>query len=133
MSIRSTIDCTVEMLEAGPSFLSTASDGVFIARFIADAPVIRGEVWMTIADDRRLMSVAELAQLLFVSKKYVSKKLLRKHTLRPVVLRRGRKYVLREKAEAYRRKRQRIARRALRELARISQEGGLYDNTKIDR
>jgi hypothetical protein len=79
------------------------------------------------------MSVAELAALLFVSKKYVCKKLLRKHTLRPVVLRRGRKYVLRERAEAYRRKRQRIARRALRELARISQEVGLYDTTNIGR
>jgi hypothetical protein len=75
----------------------------------------------------------ELAKLLFVSKTYVRKKLLRKHTLRPVTVRRGRKFVLRAKADAYRRKRQRIARRALRELARTSQEVGLYDNTKMDR
>jgi hypothetical protein len=88
---------------------------------------------MVTANARDLMSVAELAKLLFVSKTYVRKKLLRKHILRPVTVRRGRKFVLRAKAEAYRRKRQRIARRALGELARISQEVGLYDNTKMDR
>ncbi|MHB9839716.1 hypothetical protein Q8F57_033385 [Paraburkholderia terrae] len=88
---------------------------------------------MVIADARDLMSVVEVAQLLFVSRVYVRKKLLRKHVLRPVVVVRGRKFVLRAKAEAYRRKRQRIACRALRELARISQEVGLYDNTKISR
>ena len=88
---------------------------------------------MATAKGRDLMSVAELARLLFVSRVYVVKKLLRKHTLRPVSVRRGRKFVLRAKAEAYRRKRQRIARRALRELARTSQEVGLYDNTKMDR
>jgi excisionase family DNA binding protein len=88
---------------------------------------------MVTAKARDLMSVAELAKLLFVSKTYVRKKLLRKHTLRPVTVRRGRKFVLRAKADAYRRKRQRIARRALRELARTSQEVGLYDNTKMDR
>ena len=88
---------------------------------------------MVTANARDLMSVAELARLLFVSRVYVVKKLLRKHILRPVTVRRGRKFVLRAKAEAYRRKRQRIARRALRELARISQEVGLYDNTKMDR
>jgi DNA-binding transcriptional regulator YhcF (GntR family) len=88
---------------------------------------------MVTAKARDLMSVAELAKLLFVSKTYVRKKLLRKHTLRPVTVRRGRKLVLRAKADAYRRKRQRIARRALRELARTSQEVGLYDNTKMDR
>ena len=73
-----------------------------------------------------LMSVTELARLLFVSKHYVRKRLLRKHILRPVTVRRGRKYVSRAKAEAYYRKRRRIARRALRELARVSQEAGLY-------
>jgi hypothetical protein len=88
---------------------------------------------MTIVDDRLLMSVAELARLLFVSRVYVLKKLLRKHTLRPVIVRRGRKFVLRAKAEAYRRKRHRSACRALRELARISQEVGLYGNTKMSR
>lgn len=88
---------------------------------------------MIAADDRFLMSVAELARLLFVSPVFVRKKLLRKHTLRPVTVRRGRKFVLRAKADAYRRKRQRIARRALRELARTSQEVGLYDNTKMGR
>ncbi|MFL9898961.1 hypothetical protein PQR71_12490 [Paraburkholderia fungorum] len=88
---------------------------------------------MTIADDRLLTSVAELARLLFVSRVYVLKKLLRKHTLRPVIVRRGRKFVLRAKAEAYRRKRRRIARRALRELARVSQDVGMYDNTNLRR
>jgi hypothetical protein len=88
---------------------------------------------MVTADGRDLMSVAEVAQLLFVSRRYVRKKLLRKHVLRPVVVVRGHKYVLRSKAEAYRRKRQRIARRALRELARASQAVGLYDNTKMGR
>lgn len=83
---------------------------------------------MTAVND--LLSVAELARLLFVSPGYVRKKLLRKHILRPVVVRRGRKYVSRAKAERYRRKRRRIARRGLRELARLSQEVGLYDNAK---
>ncbi|BCF95896.1 hypothetical protein PPGU19_004650 [Paraburkholderia sp. PGU19] len=88
---------------------------------------------MVIADARDLMSVAEVAQLLFVSRGYVRNRLLRKHVLRPVVLVRGRKFVVRAKAEAYRRKRQRIARRALRELARISQGVRLYDNTTMSR
>ncbi|WP_207001340.1 type II toxin-antitoxin system Phd/YefM family antitoxin [Trinickia mobilis] len=73
-----------------------------------------------------LISVTELARLLFVSKRYVRKKLLRKHILCPVTLLRGRKYVIRAKAEAYYRKRRRIARRALREMARVQQEGGFY-------
>jgi excisionase family DNA binding protein len=88
---------------------------------------------MVTAKARDLMSVTELAKLLFVSKTYVHKKLLRKHTLRPVRVRRGRRFVLRAKAEAYRRKRQRIARGALRELARVSQEARLYDTTNIGR
>ncbi|MFM0502968.1 hypothetical protein [Paraburkholderia caffeinilytica] len=88
---------------------------------------------MATAKSHDLMSIAELARLLFVSRVYVVKKLLRKHTLRPVTVRRGRRFVPRTKAEAYRRKPQRIARRALRELARISQEVGLYDNTKMGR
>lgn len=77
-----------------------------------------------------LMSVAELARLLFVSPGYVRKKLLRKHTLRPVIVIRGHKYVFKAKAEAYRRKRRRIVKRGLRELARFSQEAGLYDKTR---
>ena len=77
-----------------------------------------------------LLSVTELARLLFVSPGYVRKKLLRKHILRPVIVRRGRKHVYRVKAERYRRKRRRIAKRALHELARLSQEVGLYNNTK---
>lgn len=73
-----------------------------------------------------LMTIAEFAQFLNVSRGYVVRRLLRKHASRPVILRRGRKFVLRAKAETYRRKRQRIARRALRELARVSQEAGLH-------
>jgi excisionase family DNA binding protein len=72
------------------------------------------------------MSIAELAQFLNVSRSYVVRKLLRKHVLRPVYVFGGRRYVLRSKAYAYRVKRQRIARRALRELARVSQEARLY-------
>lgn len=45
---------------------------------------------MVTAKARDLMSVTELAKLLFVSKTYVRKKLLRRHTLRPVIVRRGR-------------------------------------------
>ncbi|MGF6937144.1 hypothetical protein OKW41_006306 [Paraburkholderia sp. UCT70] len=46
------------------------------------------------------MSVAEVARRLFVSPRYVRKKLMRKHIFRPVVVIRGRKYILRERAEA---------------------------------
>lgn len=76
------------------------------------------------------MSVADVAKLLNVSNGYVRKRLMRKHTLRPVLVRRGRKFVLRATVEAYRRKRCRIASRALRELARTSQEAGLYIKTE---
>ncbi|MPW18932.1 helix-turn-helix domain-containing protein [Paraburkholderia sp. CNPSo 3157] len=72
------------------------------------------------------MSVTEVAQLLNVSRGYVVRKLLRKHVLRPVVVVGGRRYVPRIKAKAYSRKRKRIARRALRELSRVSQEAGVY-------
>ncbi|SIT39472.1 conserved hypothetical protein [Paraburkholderia piptadeniae] len=77
---------------------------------------------------RNLMSVAEVARLLNVSSGYVMRKLLRKHILRPVIVVGGRRYVLRAKAEAYCRKRKRIAHRALRELARVSQAAGLYSD-----
>lgn len=73
--------------------------------------------------DHDLMSVAELARLFNVSCNYVVRKLLRKHVLRPVVAVGGRRYVLRSKAEAYCRKRRRITRKALRELA---QDAALY-------
>jgi excisionase family DNA binding protein len=75
---------------------------------------------------RDLMSVAELAQLLNVTRRYVRKMPMRKHILRPVRVVRGRKYVLSSKAEAYRKKRSKITRRALRELARVSKEAGVY-------
>ncbi|WP_079481984.1 helix-turn-helix domain-containing protein [Paraburkholderia hospita] len=76
--------------------------------------------------NRNLMSVDEVAQLLNVTRGYVVRRLLRKHVLRPVFIIGGRRYVLRAKAEAYYRKRRRIARRALRELADVCQEAGLY-------
>ncbi|SEK07259.1 MerR family transcriptional regulator [Paraburkholderia diazotrophica] len=76
--------------------------------------------------NRELMSIDEFAQLLNVTHGYVVRRLLRKHVLRPVIVVGGQRYVLRPKAEAYSRKRKRIARRALRELARVSQEAGLY-------
>jgi hypothetical protein len=82
---------------------------------------------MATADTRNLMSVADVAQFLNVSRSYVVRRLLRKHVFRPVLVLCGRRYVLRSKAEAYCRKRRRIARKALRELARVSQEAGLYD------
>src|ERR1700752_2573255 len=47
-----------------------------------------------------LMSVAELAQLLNVSRGYVVRELLCKHVLRSVIVVGGRRYVLRSKAEA---------------------------------
>lgn len=71
--------------------------------------------------------MADVARMLNVSRTYVRKKLMRKHVLSPVLVRRGRKFVLRRKVERYHRKRQRIGLKALRELARVSQEAGLYD------
>ncbi len=76
--------------------------------------------------NRDLTSVAEFAQLMNVSHRYVVRNFLRKHVLRPLVVIGGRRYVLRVKAEAYCRKRNRIARKALQDLARASQEAGLY-------
>ena len=73
---------------------------------------------------REFMAVAEIARLLNVSRGYVVEKLLHSHVLGPVVILGGQRYVLRSKVEAYRRKRQRIARRALRKLACVSQEAG---------
>ncbi|MBB5427488.1 hypothetical protein HDG40_005667 [Paraburkholderia sp. JPY158] len=67
------------------------------------------------------MTVADVAAMLNVSHGYVRKKLLRKHVLRPIAVRRGRKLVLRARVKRYCRKRQRKARQALRELARVSQ------------
>jgi hypothetical protein len=78
-------------------------------------------------EQRELMSVAEVAQLLNVTPGYVVHKLLRTHVLRPVFRIRGRRYVLRSTAEAYYRRRRRIARRALRELGRVQQDAGVYD------
>ncbi|EIN00410.1 hypothetical protein WQE_15306 [Paraburkholderia hospita] len=72
------------------------------------------------------MAVAEVAQLLNVTRGYVVETLLRKRVLQPVFVIGGRRYVLRSKAEAYYRKRTRIARRALRELTRVSQEAAVY-------
>jgi len=86
---------------------------------------------MAAASAHELMSVAELAQLLNVSRAYVVRVLLCKHAFRPVVMVGGRRYVLRAKAEAYHLKRQKIARRALRELSRTSQEAGLYSLTGL--
>ncbi|WP_429294718.1 hypothetical protein [Paraburkholderia sp. CI3] len=80
---------------------------------------------------RDLMSISDVAQLLNVSPGYVRKQLMRRHALRPVVVRRGRKLVLRAKAEAYRLKRRRAAGRALHEIALLSQEVGLYEKTKL--
>lgn len=77
-----------------------------------------------------LMSVPEVALLLNVTRGYVVGKLLREDALGPVFMRRGRQYVLRANAEAYRCKRHRVARRALRELGHVSQESGLYEKTK---
>lgn len=73
--------------------------------------------WVGAAHVRGLISVAEVAKLLNLSQWHVREKLLRKHVLRPVVTLRGKKFVFEVKAEAYRRKRNRIARRALRDLA----------------
>jgi hypothetical protein len=72
------------------------------------------------------MSVAEFAQLLNVSNEYATRILIRKRLFRPIVVVGGRRYVLRSKAKAYHRKRKKIARRALRQLARLSQEGRMY-------
>jgi hypothetical protein len=77
------------------------------------------------------MSVAEVAELLNVAPLYVVLKLTRTRALGPVFIRRGRRYILRAKVEAYRRKQRRIAGRALRELAHESQEAGLYETTKL--
>ncbi|REG59373.1 hypothetical protein B0G80_2120 [Paraburkholderia sp. BL6669N2] len=77
-----------------------------------------------------LLSVAEIARLLNVSPGYVRKRLMRKHVLSPIIVRRGRKYALRAKAEDYSKKRSKIERRALRELAIVSQEAELYEKTK---
>jgi hypothetical protein len=74
-----------------------------------------------------LMSVAEVARLLNVTPQYVVERLLRTHVLRPVFRIHGRRYVVRSKAEAYYHRRRRIGRRALGELARVSQEAGLYE------
>ncbi|WP_223961412.1 hypothetical protein [Paraburkholderia sabiae] len=70
------------------------------------------------------MAVAEIARLLNVSRGYVVEKLLHSHVLGPVVILGGQRYVLRSKVGAYHRKRQTIARRALRELGRVTQEAG---------
>lgn len=79
----------------------------------------------SIASARNLISVAELAVLLNVSRGYAREKLLRRHVLRPVIVLRGEKFVSVAKAEAYRRKRRRIACRALGKLVRISEKAGL--------
>lgn len=79
---------------------------------------------------RGLMSVADVAQALNVTRGYVVGRLLREDALGPVFIRRGRRYILRAKVEAYRRKRRRVAGRALRELAHESQEAGLYEKTE---
>ncbi|WP_165848106.1 helix-turn-helix domain-containing protein [Paraburkholderia lacunae] len=75
---------------------------------------------------RDLLSVAEVAQLLNVSPSYVVHRLMRTYVLRPILRVHGRRYVLRVTAEAYLRKRRRLARRALRELACIQQKAGAY-------
>jgi excisionase family DNA binding protein len=82
---------------------------------------------MEAADKRDLLSVAEVAKRLHLSPVYVVRKLLHTRALGPVFVVRGRRYFLRAQVEAYRRKRRRIARRALSEIARISQEAGLYE------
>ena len=74
---------------------------------------------------RYLMPVAELAQYLNVSRGYVVK-LLPMHVFGPVVVVGGRRHVLRAKAEEYVRMRKRIARSALRELTRVSQDARMY-------
>lgn len=79
----------------------------------------------SIASARNLISVADLAQLLNVSRRYAREVLLRRHILRPVMVLRGEKFVFKARAEAYRRKRRRIARRALRTVVRISERAGL--------
>jgi hypothetical protein len=84
---------------------------------------------MATVDRRDLMSVAQVAVLLNVSQGCVVRRLLRTHAFRPVVVVGGHWYVLRANAEAYRRKQCRVASRALWELARISQEAGLYEKT----
>jgi hypothetical protein len=73
-----------------------------------------------------LMSIAESADVLNVSRRYVCTILLRKHVLGRVYVIGGKKLVTRAKVEAYRRKQRRRALRALRDLARVSQEAGLY-------
>lgn len=50
-----------------------------------------------------LMTVRELANLLLVSPRY-ARRLTRRHVLRPVQLIRGQRYVVRNRAEAYKRK-----------------------------
>lgn len=71
-----------------------------------------------------MMTVADVAATLNVTPGYLRRKLLRRHVLRPVIVRRRRKFVLRAKVERYCRKRRRNARRALGELARVSQKVG---------
>lgn len=71
------------------------------------------------------MSVEELAWRLNVSHPY-ARKLLHVHALRPICILHRKRYVWRQAAEAYCRKRRARARHALRELARISQDAGLY-------
>ncbi|WP_367872591.1 helix-turn-helix domain-containing protein [Trinickia violacea] len=73
------------------------------------------------------LSVADVARLLNVSRGYVRKKLMRKHVLRPVIVRRGRKFALRGTVERYHRMHQRIGLKALREMACVQQEAGAYD------
>jgi hypothetical protein len=78
-----------------------------------------------------LMSVAEVAQALNVTRGYVVGRLLREDALGPVFVMHGCRYVLRAKVEAYRHRRRRVAGKALRELARESQEAALYEKTKL--
>ena len=72
------------------------------------------------------MSVDELARRLNVSQTY-ARRLLRKHVLRPVFIRNRCRYVLRVKGEVLIAKHRKRARLAMRELIRLSQEIGFYD------
>lgn len=74
------------------------------------------------------MSVAETARRLNVSRPYVRNKLFRKRLLMPVLIWHGRHFLLRAKVEAYRQRRRRIGLKALREMARMQQEAGTYEN-----
>jgi hypothetical protein len=75
--------------------------------------------------EREWMSVAELAWRLNVSIPY-ARSLLRSHALRPVRIVRRTRFVCRATAERYRDRHRKFARKALRELAMVSQEAGLY-------